>query len=666
MKKTVLSLILALVIMLSAVTAPVGAVVDDLADSSVEVPFSVIKELRLSGVAGCAPVNGLRPSNNFMISSTYQQYYSLLATQWWNLSLDRAMLTDEKISNNYIYAVRADFMARGDNHYKFSSDLEHMTSVYLSSELDKYVTARIIYNIDNGEESIRRVYYIFRIDKDSDRPILIYEPNGGSGSMRPVAVPFSGRVTLPECGFTPPEGKMFYKWGEMDPGESVLITNGGIARVAATWMESTAGKTKVSSVSVSITDPRAGQKPDNQFSVPSADKNKYKVKGIKWINGAFSRDMYSNETFNANTPYALEVTYVPLDGYYFDSLENMTASLNNVSSQEVTYTIYESGLEAGYPNRFVRYYFGPPSYYLDELKMTVNAPRAGDNPDYKIYYKSESNLSAEVVDWYESSDQNSLGNSMYYYETFKPGKYYYVDIHVHTAVRYALEKTAAVTVNGNSAAIASGSLSYIDRTYRCKFKTPAAGAEVSSLSATLGGMTVGEYLPDSVTTSDSRYTVSIAGWYTGGTVSAPTNQITPQNRVIADKQYFVKIKFTPKFGQAFTDSPTATINGKTAVRNGAAADHDGSIYFCLAVKASSGESYIMGDIDASGEVNAKDARILSRYIAGWDNYATLIVNMDAADLDGVGGVTAKDARILSRCIAGWDGYRSNYLITVTK
>ena len=75
---------------------------------------------------------------------------------------------------------------------------------------------------------------------------------------------------------------------------------------------------------------------------------------------------------------------------------------------------------------------------------------------------------------------------------------------------------------------------------------------------------------------------------------------------------------------------------------------------------------IKGDINLDGAVNAKDARILSRYIANWDGYADMIVEREAALLDKDASITAKDARILSRIAANWDGYRDTYVKTITR
>ena len=72
------------------------------------------------------------------------------------------------------------------------------------------------------------------------------------------------------------------------------------------------------------------------------------------------------------------------------------------------------------------------------------------------------------------------------------------------------------------------------------------------------------------------------------------------------------------------------------------------------------KSFIVGDVNDDGNVNAQDRLILSRYLAKWDGYAAQIISMDAADINGDGSVNAQDRLILSRYLAKWDGYESYF------
>ncbi|MBO5564043.1 MAG: InlB B-repeat-containing protein [Lachnospiraceae bacterium] len=50
-----------------------------------------------------------------------------------------------------------------------------------------------------------------------------FDPNGGEGEMTPVTMPKGTDYTLPENGFTPPEGKVFRGWDKGGPGSSLRV-----------------------------------------------------------------------------------------------------------------------------------------------------------------------------------------------------------------------------------------------------------------------------------------------------------------------------------------------------------------------------------------------------------------------------------------------------------
>ena len=61
---------------------------------------------------------------------------------------------------------------------------------------------------------------------------------------------------------------------------------------------------------------------------------------------------------------------------------------------------------------------------------------------------------------------------------------------------------------------------------------------------------------------------------------------------------------------------------------------------------------LLGDMNGDGEINARDARLLLRYIAGLTEEGE--VNEAAADFNGDGSINARDARALLRAIADLD------------
>ena len=77
-------------------------------------------------------------------------------------------------------------------------------------------------------------------DKEAAEITITFEPNGGTGTMQPMKVKSGENFTLPECTFTPPEGKEFAGWlaanGTVYPaGDIVFSTTDTVLK--ATWKD---------------------------------------------------------------------------------------------------------------------------------------------------------------------------------------------------------------------------------------------------------------------------------------------------------------------------------------------------------------------------------------------------------------------------------------------
>ena len=71
---------------------------------------------------------------------------------------------------------------------------------------------------------------------------ITFDPNGGTGTMQPMRVKAGEEFELPECTFTPPEGKEFAGWlavnGEVYPaGDNVVSSTDSVLK--ATWKDTT-------------------------------------------------------------------------------------------------------------------------------------------------------------------------------------------------------------------------------------------------------------------------------------------------------------------------------------------------------------------------------------------------------------------------------------------
>ena len=77
-------------------------------------------------------------------------------------------------------------------------------------------------------------------DKEAAEITITFDPNGGTGTMQPMKVKSGENFTLPECTFTPPEGKEFAGWlaanGTVYPaGDIAFSTTDSVLK--ATWKD---------------------------------------------------------------------------------------------------------------------------------------------------------------------------------------------------------------------------------------------------------------------------------------------------------------------------------------------------------------------------------------------------------------------------------------------
>ncbi len=88
-----------------------------------------------------------------------------------------------------------------------------------------------------------------------DLNTISFDPNGGTGTMQPMKVKAGVGYTLPECTFTPPEGKEFAGWlaadGTVYPAGDVVISYSSSV-LKATWKDK-----EVAEVTISF-DPNGG------------------------------------------------------------------------------------------------------------------------------------------------------------------------------------------------------------------------------------------------------------------------------------------------------------------------------------------------------------------------------------------------------------------------
>ena len=139
--------------------------------------------------------------------------------------------------------------------------------------LDNRDVKEVTYKYDTGNAKIGKVAFTLKTEVPAKYITISFDPNGGTGTMQPMKVKSGENFTLPECTFTPPEGKEFAGWlaanGTVYPaGDIVFSTTDSVLK--ATWKDK-----EVAEVTISF-DPNGGTgtmkpmkvKPGENFTLP--------------------------------------------------------------------------------------------------------------------------------------------------------------------------------------------------------------------------------------------------------------------------------------------------------------------------------------------------------------------------------------------------------------
>ncbi len=107
----------------------------------------------------------------------------------------------------------------------------------------------VTYKYDTGNAKIGKVAFTLKTEVPPKYITISFDPNGGTGTMKPMRVKAGVDYTLPECTFTPPEGKEFAGWlavnGKVYPaGHSVYSTYD--QSLKATWKDKEAAEITIS------------------------------------------------------------------------------------------------------------------------------------------------------------------------------------------------------------------------------------------------------------------------------------------------------------------------------------------------------------------------------------------------------------------------------------
>ena len=193
---------------------------------------------------------------------------------WLNLSSNTALdpryvdcsgnVYDIKVDRNLQYRVYPDLPCYGatEGTYFTAARASDWTGGTVSKvdgwdvlTLDNARVKEVTYKYDTGNAKIGKVAFTLKTEVPAKYITISFDPNGGTGTMKPMRVKAGVGYTLPECTFTPPEGKEFAGWlavnGNVYPaGHDVYSTYD--QSLKATWKDK-----EVAEISITF-DPNGG------------------------------------------------------------------------------------------------------------------------------------------------------------------------------------------------------------------------------------------------------------------------------------------------------------------------------------------------------------------------------------------------------------------------
>ena len=178
---------------------------------------------------------------------------------WLNLSSNTALdpryvdcsgnVYDIKVDENLQYKVYPDLPCYGatEGTYFTAARASDWTGGTVSKvdgwdvlTLDNRDVKEVTYKYDTGNAKIGKVAFTLKTEVPAKYITISFDPNGGTGTMKPMRVKAGVGYTLPECTFTPPEGKEFAGWlavnGNVHPAGEVVTSSIGQS-FKATWKD---------------------------------------------------------------------------------------------------------------------------------------------------------------------------------------------------------------------------------------------------------------------------------------------------------------------------------------------------------------------------------------------------------------------------------------------
>ena len=207
---------------------------------------------------------------------------------WLNLSSNTALdpryvdcsgnVYDIKVDKNLQYKVYPDLPCYGatEGTYFTAARASDWTGGTVSKvdgwdvlTLDNRDVKEVTYKYDTGNAKIGKVAFTLKTEVPAKYITISFDPNGGTGTMKPMRVKAGENYTLPECTFTPPEGREFAGWlavnGTVYPAGTKVISSYDQS-FKATWKDK-----EVAEISISF-DPNGGTGTMQPMKVKSGEE----------------------------------------------------------------------------------------------------------------------------------------------------------------------------------------------------------------------------------------------------------------------------------------------------------------------------------------------------------------------------------------------------------
>ena len=187
---------------------------------------------------------------------------------WLNLSSNTALdpryvdcsgnVYDIKVDRNLQYRVYPDLPCYGatEGTYFTAARASDWTGGTVSKvdgwdvlTLNNRNVKEVTYKYDTGNARIGKVAFTLKTEVPAKYITISFDPNGGTGTMKPMRVKAGENYTLPECTFTPPEGREFAGWlavnGTVYPAGTKVISSYDQS-FKATWKNKEAAEITIS------------------------------------------------------------------------------------------------------------------------------------------------------------------------------------------------------------------------------------------------------------------------------------------------------------------------------------------------------------------------------------------------------------------------------------